>query len=195
MNNVNPASLDKPYLRDFYLEKRKNLSQCPDRKTALDDEIQTRLIISSEYRNSDTVLVYMARPFEIATSMIIHAALANNKTVGLPVCLDDHRMIFRKIISVADLCPGRFGILEPPQNSEKIIPDEHTLCVCPCLCCDMNGMRLGFGGGYYDRFLSDFNGVKAALCYGDSVLPAIEGDDFDVPMNVIVTDSFIRNIR
>ena len=195
MNLSNPASLDKAYLRDFYLEKRKKLAADFDRKTALDDEIQTRLIISSAYRITDTVLVYMARPFEISTSMIIYAALANNKTVGLPVCLDDRRMIFRKITSVAELRPGRFGILEPPQNSEEIVPDEHTLCVCPCLCCDMNGMRLGFGGGYYDRFLSDFNGVKAALCYGDSVLPAIEGDDFDVPMNVIVTDSFIRNIR
>lgn len=103
-------------------------------------------------------------------------------------------MVFRRIFSVADLRPGRYGILEPDDACAAIIPDERTLCVCPCLCCDMDGYRLGFGGGYYDRFLSGFSGVKAALCYGDSVLPSLQKDEFDIPMDVIVTDSFTRTV-
>ena len=195
MNTVNPASADKAYLRDYFMEKRRAAVKDPARKTALDMEIQTRLIISPEYRASETVLLYMARANEIATSMIIHAAFANNKTVGLPVCMNGGEMIFRRISSLADVAPGRFGIPEPSAGREEIVPDERTLCVCPCLCCDLEGFRLGFGGGYYDRYLSVFPGVKAALCYSDSVIPAIQNDPFDIPMNVIHTDSFSRYIR
>ena len=118
MAAVNPTSTDKVYLRDFYTEKREKLVKNIDRKSAMDMEIQTRLIISREYRACDTVLVYMARPVEIATSMIIHAALANDKAVGLPVCLDRGRMIFRRIYSLCDLVPGKFGILEPPGHCQ-----------------------------------------------------------------------------
>ena len=192
MAAVNPASSEKGYLRDYYREQRQKLCEDVERKKALDIEIQTRLLMSREYRAADTVLLYMARPFEIATSLILHAALSNHKTVGLPVCLDDGKMIFCKVESVAKLVPGKFGILVPPSQSEEIIPDEKTLCVCPALCCDMRGVRLGFGGGYYDRCLSGFEGVKAALCYADSVIPTIRDDDFDVRMNVIHTDSFTR---
>ena len=194
MATVNPTSTDKAYLRDFFSEKRLELIKKSDRKTALDNEIQTRLIISREYRACDTVLVYMARSNEIATSMIIFAALANDKVVGLPVSLDEGRMIFRRIYSLSDLLPGKFGILEPPEHCAKITPDEKTLCVCPALCCDMNGFRLGWGGGYYDRFLKDFPGKKAALCYSDSVIPSISRDEYDIKMDVIHTDSFSRTI-
>lgn len=195
MNPANPASSDKAYLRDFFTERRGQLAEDTARKEALDMEIQTRLLISAEYRASETVLVYFARPFEIATSMIIYAALANHKAVGLPVTTEDHRMVFRRITSLRELQPGRFGILEPKDSREEIFPDEKTLCVCPALCCDMQGFRLGFGGGYYDRYLADFPGVKAALCYSDSLIPSMEHDAFDIPMDVLHTDNFSRYMK
>lgn len=194
MRTANPASADKGYLRDYYMESRYELCDDVRHKEALDTEIQTRLIISPEYRAASAVLVYMARPYEIATSMIIHAALANHKTVGLPVCLDGGAMQFRAIRSLRDLRPGRFGILEPAEDCEILVPDADTLCVCPALCCDMQGHRLGFGGGYYDRFLADFHGMTAALCYSDSVIPSMEHDDYDIGVQVIHTDNFTRYI-
>lgn len=195
MANSKPVSTQKAYLRDYFIEQRKKLCEDTDRKNALDLEIQTRLLISREYRDADTILLYMARPAEIASSLILHAALANRKIVALPQCLDQGKMIFRRIRSLSDVTPGRFGILEPGQECEIITPDEHSLCVCPALGCDMRGYRLGFGGGYYDRFLVDFQGVKAALCYADSLIPRIEADVFDIKMDVIHTDSFTRYMK
>lgn len=177
------------------MEQRKRLCDDVERKNALDLEIQTRLLISPQYRDADTILLYMARPSEIATSLILHAAFANHKTVALPVSLDQGKMIFRRIQSLADVQPGRFGILEPNEKCEEIIPDEHILCVCPALACDMRGYRLGFGGGYYDRYLAGFPGVKAALCYADSMIPKIQEDEFDIKMDVIHTDSFTRMMK
>lgn len=195
MSNTKPERNDKEYLRGYFSEKRAALKADTERKRALDAEIQTRLIISSGYRVADTILVYMARPNEIATSMIIHAAFANNKIVGMPVCFDEGRMEFRRVYSLSQLSPGRYGIPEPGDDCAVIIPDEKTLCVCPCLCCDMEGSRLGWGGGYYDRYLDGFKGTKVALCYSDSVIPSIQGEAFDIKMNVIHTDSFSRYIR
>ena len=190
-----PATFEKPYLRDYYTEQRKQLCEDLKRKEALDLEIQTRLLISPEYRAADTILVYMARPTEIATSLIIHAAFANHKTVALPVCIDEGEMTFRRVDSLADVAPGRFGILEPNEECETVTPDPNTLCVCPALSCDMRGYRLGFGGGYYDRYLADFPGMKAALCYADSMIPKIREDDYDIKMDVIFTDSFTRTMK
>ena len=190
-----PVSIEKPYLRDFFIEQRRNLCDDLERKTALDLEIQTRLLISPEYRAADTILLYMARPHEIATSLIMHAAFANRKTVALPVCLDQGEMIFRRIGSLSDLVPGRFGILEPAEKCEKVTADEKTLCVCPALSCDMRGYRLGFGGGYYDRYLAGFPVKKAALCYADSMIPTIREDDYDIRMDVIFTDSYTRTMK
>ncbi len=195
MAMTNPASTEKPYLREFFLEQRKQLCEDQQRKNELDTEIQIRLLISREYREADTVLLYMARSHEIATSKILYAALANHKTVGMPVCIDDEHMIFRRIESKFDLVKGKFGILEPKEICEEIKPDEHTLCVCPALSCDMRGSRLGFGGGYYDRYLSGFAGRKAALCYSDSIIPQIHSFDHDIPMDIIFTDNFTRYMK
>ena len=104
-------------------------------------------------------------------------------------------MIFRRIESKSDLVIGKFGILEPKEICEEIKPDEHTLCVCPALSCDMRGSRLGFGGGYYDRYLSGFAGRKAALCYSDSIIPQIHSFDHDIPMDIIFTDNFTRYMK
>lgn len=195
MAMINPMSIEKPYLREFFLEQRKQLCEDQQHKHDLDTEIQIRLLISREYRDADTILLYMARPHEIATSLILYAALANHKRVGFPVCIDDEHMIFRCIESKSDLVKGKFGIWEPKDICEEIVSDEHTLCVCPALSVDMRGCRLGFGGGYYDRYLSDFTGKKVALCYSDSIIPRIHSFDHDIPMDVIFTDNFTRYLK
>lgn len=193
MSISKPHAFDKPYLREYFREKRKILLENIKEKNALDAEIQARLIMSPEYRASKTVFIYMARSDEIATSAIIYAALANNKTVAVPRC-DGDTMRFCRITDIHEPKEGRFGILEPPVGAQVIPPDEATLAVCPDLCCDMRGYRLGYGGGYYDRFLRGFRGVKAALCYSDSLVKAIETDQRDIPVDVIFTDHYTRRI-
>ena len=196
MNAVKtPPVKDKQALRAFFTEKRRILAKDDERKRQLDLEIESRLILTPEYRSAHALLLYAAREHEIATVSILYAALANGKTVAYPRCEDGGEMTFCAVASYADLIPGRYGILEPRQDCPVFIPDARTLCVCPALCCDMSGYRLGFGGGYYDRFLSDFGGVSAALCYSEALIPSLVHDEHDIPMRLIVTDSFIRHIQ
>ena len=196
MNAVKPPPVqDKQALRTFFLEKRKILSKNIEQKRSADLEIQSRLILSPEYRGASAILLYAAREYEIATSALCSAALANGKVVAYPRCEDEGVMRFYSVASFNELVPGRFGILEPRQDCPAFIPDHLALCVCPALCCDMNGCRLGFGGGYYDRFLSGFGGCSAALCYSEALVPSLVHDDYDMPVQMIVTDSFIRRIH
>lgn len=196
MSAINkPAKTDKPFMRRFFREKRKILSENKELKQATDLEIQSRLLLSAEYRRCDTILIYAARSFEIATEAIIHAALANHKKVGLPVCREDGVMSFHRITSLADLEKGRFDIPEPREGCEEILPDNRTLCICPALCCDMRGYRLGWGAGYYDRYLAEHACLTAALCYSDALIPDFESFDYDVRMDLICTEKFIRHIN
>ena len=189
-----PAKTDKPFMRRFFEEKRKILIEKNNRKHDMDLELQSRLLMSAEYRSAKTILIYAARENEIATSGIIHAAFANHKTVALPVCHKGGVMTFHRITSLSQLEPGRFGIPEPVEGCEEVIPDSDTMCVCPALCCDMRGYRLGWGGGFYDRYLAKYNCLKAALCYSDALIPSFEVDEYDVKMDLICTEKYLRHI-
>lgn len=190
-----PPLTDKSVQRGLYREKRRVLLADPGRKSDLDREIQSRLILSSAYRDADALLLYAAREDEIATDMILFAALSNHKTVAFPRCGEKGEMRFYIVDSPSRLIPGRFGIREPDPSCTPFRPDSRTLCVCPCLCCDMEGFRLGAGGGYYDRFLSSFEGVSAALCYADAMLTELYREPHDVPVNAVFTEQYVRVIN
>ena len=190
----NPPSGDKSVQRKYFAEKRRVLSSHPERKADLDSEIQSRLVLTREFREADVVLLYISQPREIATDMILSAALINGKLAAAPRCGEEGEMTFFAIGGKRDLKPGRFGIMEPAEYCEPVELSERTLCVCPALACDMSGRRLGYGGGYYDRFLKDFPGVSVALCYTDAVVPALPREEHDVPVEMIVTDSYVKQI-
>ncbi len=185
----------KPYLREYFLDRRRKMaSDERERKHALDLEIESRLLMMSEYREADTVLIYISRNFEISTMEILSAAFSNRKTVAAPRIDEDDVMRFYVITSLSDLEVGYLGILEPKKEMPLVSSFDSSLCICPALCCDMRGYRVGFGKGYYDRFLDDYTGQAVSLCYADSLIPLIKTDSSDRNTTAIVTDSFVRHI-
>ena len=84
--------------------------------------------------------------------------------MGVPKCISKGIMEVYKIRSFDDLEPGKYGILEPKEGCEKISPKAIHLALIPCLSCSMKGERLGYGGGYYDRYLQQITGTQAVLC-------------------------------
>ena len=144
----------------------------------------TRAVLSSDfYADAQQILCYVSTADEIDTSAIISDALERGKAVFVPKCTEQKGIMrFYRIRSFDDLKSGKFGIPEPvntePDNEWH--QDANTaLCIVPTLCCDRLGNRLGYGGGYYDRFLRGFNGKKLCLCYArfaDVQLPLEEHD-------------------
>ena len=184
----------KTTLRSYFLQKRKILSEKnTDKKRDLDLEIQSRLIMTEEYRSADTVLCYVSRDFEIDTLGVILLSLSNRKRVAVPRCEEDGSMRFYLISSLSDLEEGSFGVREPKKGTKPLTDYRDSICICPALCCDMRGYRVGFGKGYYDRFLQNYEGRTLSLCYSGALIPAIDTDEYDIPIQTVITDSFVRH--
>ena len=99
-------------------------------------------------------------------------------------------MKFIKINSLSDLQPGAYGILEP-KDGEEITDFTDSVCITPALSFDEKGYRLGYGGGYYDRFLADYTGVSVGICY-EEFIGGIVTEEYDLPVDIVVTEEDIR---
>ncbi len=160
-----------------------------------DEKILNYLLNSDFYNNSETILIYVSIGTEVDTSGIISHALTNNKTVAVPYC-SGKTMLFYGINSTDDLAIGAYGIpTVNPDNSKLIIPDSKTLCVVPGLAFDKNGARLGYGGGYYDRYLNDKNVLTVGLCYQKCIAEKIPTEKYDVKLSNIITENGILSLN
>ena len=92
-----------------------------------------------------------------------------------------------------ELEPGTFGVLEPRPDPARLVKDFSSgLCLIPALCYDWHGYRLGYGKGYYDRFLANFGGHMVGICYSECVRRKLPHGRFDRPAELLVTERYLR---
>lgn len=178
-------------LRQEYLSKRTTLPA--EEKRQRDEKINRLILSSASFRYANTVLAYFPRESEIDVRPALLEALALGKRVALPRVEGEHRMTYRLIESFDGLMPGAFGILEPsadaPVYEERA--GDTSLCLVPGVIFDIHGFRIGYGGGYYDRFLHDYHGASAGIVYRDFILPSLPHGRFDLALPVMITDGGI----
>ncbi len=183
---------DKVKMRQALKELRSNIPK--DIKHKADIEIISRFLMTPEYSGAQTVLCYAGTKEEIDTSALIYAALANKKRVGLPRC-NGEILDFYYITSLQDLMPGSFGIMEPdPRKCKRILDFRNSILVVPGLGFSLDGKRIGYGRGYYDRFISHYQGKTIGLCYYPLVKVDIPMEETDKKVNLIITERYTRNI-
>ncbi len=189
INDIRPI---KAALREKYRSIRTAMSveEKAMRDTAIADQVR-RLW---QYQNNDTVLVYVSTPIEVDTHNIISRAIKDGKRVAVPRCVPGTRnMEFYYIQSIDDLEPGAFGVLEPNVTKSPLLTDFSTgLCIVPAFSYDWNGFRLGYGKGYYDRFLSRFGGNIIGICYASCVQRSLPHGRYDRPVELLVTENYLR---
>ncbi len=112
----------------------------------------------------DTLLTYVSTDIEVDTRRLLQFCFDNGIKAGVPVS-GDTELEFYEIRSFSELKEGRYGILEPVNRDVPIAVTDNSVCIVPALCADGNGFRLGYGKGYYDRFLSKFCGKSVIVCY------------------------------
>ena len=165
-------------------------------KARLDSRIRQRLIFTYQYRECDTLLIYASTAIEVDTFGIIEHALQHGRRVALPRCISGTRdMVFHYITDINQLKPGSFGVLEPTEDLPTWQPSDGGLAVVPALSLDSFGYRLGYGGGYYDRFLSGFTGETIGITYSDNFCYRLNHGRYDVPLGAVLTDKFVRKIN
>ena len=187
MSDINES---KRRLREHYKAVRASGSG-EDRRQA-DRRITAYLTERPEYKKARLVLTYVSAGQEPDTLELIAMALAQGKEVACPLChKPTHTMTFHKISSLGQLTPGAYGICEPPADAPSAQPEEmqHSVCIVPGLAFDSCGGRLGYGGGYYDRFLAGYSGVSIGLCREETCsAQPLPRDEYDIPVDIVVTD-------
>lgn len=154
-------------------------------------QIFEQLITVPEFKRADRIYTYVSMDNEIDTIMLIDYSLSLEKRVFVPR-VSGKDMEFYEISDISELNPGYRGIYEPDINGKE--PDySRTGFMCmPGLAFDRSYNRIGYGGGFYDRYLSVENKLyKAALAYETQLLESIPAQDGDVRPDMIVTEESI----
>lgn len=182
----------KAGLREKYKQIRRTMP--PGQKSALDRRIADRVTGLWQYKQCNLLLTYVSTEIEVDTQEIIRRALADGKSVAVPRCIEGTRnMRFYLINSLHELSPGTFGVLEPnPQASRPLDLFDKSLCIVPALCYDLKGFRLGYGKGYYDRFLNGYQSTTIGIAYSSCVCRKLPHGRFDRPVELIVAENYVR---
>ena len=122
---------------------------------------------------------------------LLHALLSDGKTVALPLCREKGVMEARRIEGMGDLVSGEYGILAPRLTCPLVEPEALDLALIPCSTGNGAGQRLGYGGGYYDRYLPRTRCPKMLLCRYQLVREDIPVEEHDVLMDYLVTEKGI----
>lgn len=181
----------KQELRAKCREVRENMDKTA--KAALDQSIADNVRRLKEYRPATTLLIYLSTAIEVDTIRIIKNAWEDGKKVAVPRCVPQTRdMEFHYIDDLDCLSPGSFSVLEPPESYKTVTDFSGCLMIVPGMQFDMNGYRIGYGKGYYDRYMARFTGKSAGICYSNELRPFMYHGRYDRPVNIIVTDKKIK---
>jgi 5-formyltetrahydrofolate cyclo-ligase len=170
-------------LRKLLLEKRDNTSF--DLLKIASVKIQKRLKKIHEFRNAQKIGVYYPTGSEVLTQDIIQELLSNAKEVFLPKIIGD-KMEFRRIADFSSLEKGSFDIMEPKEDCEK--DNKLDVILVPTVAITPEGVRLGYGHGYYDRFLAENKMTTISLTLEKQIVKNIPRAEHDKTIDWIVTE-------
>lgn len=176
---------EKIQMRKLCREKRNNIVNKKDKAAAA-----SQILLESDcIKNADTVLLYSAVNSEMSTDFLTEQLIRLGKKVAFPRSLDNGIMIFHIIHSSEELVLGRYGIFEPPHDAPVYNFSENTVCVVPALAFTLSGERLGYGGGYYDRFLAAYPKIfTIGFTYDDMIFDSLPVLSHDLEVNAVVTE-------
>ena len=174
--------MTKKELREKYIQIRKNIKN----KEELSNQIANKVLESLEYANAKTICLYKSFGSEVDTSEIIKQALKDGKTVGLPVVSETSMDFYKIDIIEADQDPSL-------DMDECIEPKTIDLIIVPGICFDLENNRIGFGKGYYDKYLSnkELTATKIGICFEEQILKhgLIDIEPHDVKMDKVLHSS------
>lgn len=143
------------------------------------------------YKQGKAIFCFVGTKREIDTAPIINHALSLGKQVAVPKCRSKGIMDARLIQSLSDLRVGFYGIMEPDEYAPCLGPEKVDLAIIPCLSCSSSGKRLGYGGGYYDRYLEHVTGLKAVICRRQIMRDDIPVEDHDQDVDLVICEENI----
>ncbi len=177
---------EKNALRRTFSSRRAAIEDTYHREAS--EKIADIFFESEIYKNAETVLLYLSINREVRTRAMVDRILSDGKRLALPVCFDNGHMTFRYITDKNQLVKGKFSAPEPCEKCEEYKGNTPTVCVIPALAFDRHGYRLGYGKGYYDRYLSRFNTVRIGFSFEELFVEELPHGRYDAACDAVITE-------
>ena len=185
------GTLRKALLRRIPISSSPEFEAFQRIRTEISRKICEQLFSCPEWQDAATVFCYVGTERELDTCGILHAALCEGKQLAVPKTEGKGEMSAREVRGLNELLPGAMGILEPAEDAPVIPKEKISLIIVPGLAFDSAGYRLGYGGGYYDRYLSDFLCCSIGLCPEARLLKQVPRESHDHAVQMLITESRI----
>jgi len=174
---------NKDKIRKHSLEIRSKITEEKVREKS--NKIQNACLRNLKDFNS--VIIYLSYRKEVKTDQLVRQLVSSDKEILAPIT-EGKSMKAVKIESLEEVTRNEKGIREPV-NNQAVEKSEIEACIVPGLSFDYSGNRIGYGGGYYDRFLENFRGQKIGLTYEDLLVKDLPTEDHDVPIDKVITEN------
>ena len=175
--------MDKKELRRAIRERKRTMTE--EEILLRSQRLGALFVKTDAYRNAKTVYGYLPYNQEVRTVPILQQALNDGKRVAVPKIYGD-TMRFLYLTDLSQVEKNAMGIPEPIDD-EPVAEDETALVLMPGVAFTKAGDRMGYGGGYYDRFLSaEPNHPTIALCYGFQIVESLPTEEFDIPVDLVL---------
>lgn len=161
------------------------------KKKVAEEKIYANLFRSHDWQQASTIALTMAQGFELNTVPIVEEAWRKHKKVVMPRAKKNRVMDFVLYNEQTQMVTSSFGLIEPAPALESVDKEDIDVVIVPGLGFSKDGYRVGFGGGYYDRFLADFSGRKVALVLPEQQIDYWNPESFDIPMDALITEEEI----
>lgn len=195
MTDINVEAAKRLRKKELRRECRLARERQPEPERLRKSEAVCRAVLGSEaYRNCSTLLVYIETQGEVSLDGVIREAWRDGKIVASPRC-HGKTMDFYRIRSYEDLESGTFGVREPRKECELVLPEpDSALLLAPGVAYDRDGGRVGYGGGFYDRYLAEHPGLyTVGIGFGFQIFDEVPKEATDIPLDQILTeDGFLR---
>ncbi len=183
----------KAEIRQITKEKRNSMPQCEVREKSL--KAAENFLNTDAYKNAKCLMLYMPLGNETDTSLILQKALSDGKRVVVPVSDRSNTDIVPCVIDEdTKFTKGAYSISEPDKLN-PINESEIDVVLVPGIAFGKDGGRIGFGKGYYDRFLNRTKAVKVGFCYDFQLYETVPSDKHDVAMDYIITNQIIISVK
>lgn len=190
---------NKEILRKKWMKKRKKVAK---KEGNVKSEIIRKKILSlREIKESKNIMIYVSYRSEVSTNKLIISLLNNNKRIFAPYCIKDEKRM--EVVEIEnpdqDLEKGAYGIKEPAKRirNNKIDPKNLDIVVVPAVAFSKSGYRVGYGGGYYDRFLERLANktISIGINYEEMLFDKVPKEDHDLAVDMVVTDKRLLRIN
>ncbi len=180
----------KPAIRERLLALRRGLQ--PNEALRKSESIRAQLWLLPEFNVAGRVFTYVsAKDNEVDTRAIITELLEEGREVACPCTAADRSITWRQIESTTDLVPARYGIPAPHADCPILMPNSGSVMLVPGIAFSPDGGRIGYGAGYFDRFLAECLGISIGLGYDFQFVDRIPVEPHDIPVHIVVTETAV----